>query len=78
MTKSAVDDKIKSRILNALENGVEGYQQLCMERHEIKSEKLSVTIPKVILPSFTAQTESSITGDLAQRCGNCNVVWHVS
>ena len=38
-----------------------------MERHEIKSKKLSVTIPKVNLPSFMVQTESSITGDIAQR-----------
>ena len=33
--------------------------------YEIKSKKLSVTISKVNLPFFTAQTESSITGDIA-------------
>ena len=36
-----------------------------MERYEIKSKKLSVTISKVNLPSFTAQTGSSIPGDIA-------------
>ena len=65
MTKHTVDDKIKSRILNVLENGEEGYQQFRMERYEIKSKKLSVTISKVNRPSFTAQTESSIIGDIA-------------
>ena len=65
MTKHTGDDKIKSRILNALENGEEGYQQFCMERYEIKSKKLNVTLSKVNLPSFMAQTESSITGNIA-------------
>ena len=65
MTKHSVDDKIKSRILNVLENGEEGYQQFHMERYEIKSMKLIVALQKVNLPSFMAQTESSITGDIA-------------
>ena len=65
MTKHTVDDKIKSRILNVLENGEEGYQQFHMERYEIKSMKLIVALRKVNLPSFLAQTESIITGDIA-------------
>ena len=53
LTKHTVDEKSKIRILSVLQNGQVGYEVFRNERYIEKSKKISATISKVKLPSFS-------------------------
>lgn len=57
VTNQMVTTEVKTRLLNALENGEKIYQGYRNERFVLKTVKLSGTITKVKLPRFDTQTD---------------------
>lgn len=61
LTQDVVDSKAKDRLLNALQNGQQGYDNFRKERYVEKTVKLSATISKVKLPSFAHHEDNHLT-----------------